>query len=75
MSQQQQHTENDKQKEAQLKHDKKLSEFLGLLETNEPLVGLISPLVVRFIDILQIPDQVTDHYLNKAGFECNDPRL
>ncbi|TIC18285.1 hypothetical protein E3Q15_00147 [Wallemia mellicola] len=58
MSQQQQHTENDKQKEAQLKHDKKLSEFLGLLETNEPLV-----------------DQVTDHYLNKAGFECNDPRL
>lgn len=46
MSQQQQHTENDKQKEAQLKHDKKLSEFLGLLETNEPLVGLVSRLVV-----------------------------
>ncbi|EOR01513.1 Transcription initiation factor TFIID subunit 10 [Wallemia ichthyophaga EXF-994] len=49
----------NKKTEAQTAHDKKMTEFMNLLGANEPL----------------IPDQVVDHYLNKAGFECNDERL
>ena len=54
-----QETKETKKTEAQAKHDTRLTDFLKLLEANEPL----------------IPDQVVDHYLNKAGFECNDERL
>lgn len=41
------------------KKDKKLGELLLMLDDYKPL----------------IPDEVTDHYLQKSGFECDDVRL
>ncbi|THH33386.1 hypothetical protein EUX98_g854 [Antrodiella citrinella] len=39
--------------------DKTLAEFLLMLDDYEPL----------------IPNEVTDYYLQRVGFECDDPRL
>ncbi|TFY78813.1 hypothetical protein EWM64_g5199 [Hericium alpestre] len=39
--------------------DRTLAEFLLMLDNYEPL----------------IPDEVTDYYLQRVGFDCQDPRL
>ncbi|KZV66135.1 transcription initiation factor IID, TAF10 subunit, partial [Peniophora sp. CONT] len=39
--------------------DKSLAEFMLMLDDYEPL----------------IPDEVTDYYLQRVGFDCQDPRL
>ncbi|KAI0033650.1 transcription initiation factor TFIID 23-30kDa subunit-domain-containing protein [Vararia minispora EC-137] len=44
---------------AETRKDKSLAEFLLMLDDYEPL----------------IPDEVTDYYLQRVGFDCQDPRL
>lgn len=48
-----------RREEEDSRKDRTLAEFLGLLDGYTPL----------------IPDQVTDYYLEKVGFECEDVRL
>jgi transcription initiation factor TFIID subunit 10 len=48
-----------RREEEEKRKDRTLAEFLGMLDGYRPL----------------IPDEVTDHYLEKVGFECEDPRL
>ncbi|CEH16141.1 transcription initiation factor subunit taf10 [Ceraceosorus bombacis] len=45
--------------EEERRKDRTLGEFLGMLDGYDPL----------------IPDEVTEHYLSKVGFECDDQRL
>ncbi|KAI0320875.1 transcription initiation factor IID, TAF10 subunit [Amylostereum chailletii] len=44
---------------ADARKDRTLAEFMLMLDEYEPL----------------IPDEVTDYYLQRVGFECQDPRL
>ncbi|KIS70360.1 uncharacterized protein UMAG_01529 [Mycosarcoma maydis] len=48
-----------RREEEEARKDRTLAEFMQLLDGYTPL----------------IPDQVTDFYLEKVGFECHDPRL
>lgn len=48
-----------RREEEEKRKDRTLAEFLSMLDGYRPL----------------IPDEVTDHYLEKVGFECEDVRL
>lgn len=48
-----------RREEEEKRKDRTLAEFLAMLDGYKPL----------------IPDEVTDHYLEKVGFECEDVRL
>lgn len=48
-----------RREEEEKRKDRTLAEFLSMLDEYRPL----------------IPDEVTDHYLEKVGFECEDLRL
>jgi len=48
-----------RREEEEKRKDRTLAEFLSMLDGYRPL----------------IPDEVTDHYLEKVGFECEDLRL
>jgi len=50
---------NKKSDELQAKKDRSLAEFLLMLDEFKPL----------------IPSEVTDYYLQRAGFDCEDERL
>lgn len=70
--------------------DRTLAEFLLMLDDYEPLVCLSGSsclrhqhihteglLITSHIDTwpVQIPNEVTDYYLQRVGFECEDVRL
>lgn len=48
-----------RREEEEQRKDRTLAEFLQMLDGYHPL----------------IPDEVTEHYLEKVGFECEDVRL
>lgn len=58
---------------------KSLAEFLIQLEDYTPTVciRIVYSITVQpmFFDVSQIPDAVTTHYLNTAGFETSDKRI
>ncbi|EPQ26536.1 uncharacterized protein PFL1_05858 [Pseudozyma flocculosa PF-1] len=56
---QQQQHTMTRREEEEARKDRTLAEFLRMLDGYTPL----------------IPDEVTDHYLEKVGFECHDVRL
>lgn len=70
--------------EEERRKDRTLGEFLGMLDGYDPLVStgfnscLAEGAILTFFwaaCLPQIPDEVTEHYLSKVGFECDDQRL
>lgn len=57
--------------------DRTLAEFLLMLDEYDPLVRRIRYRRCLPFDspVLQIPNEVTDYYLQRVGFECEDVRL
>ena len=57
--------------------DKSLAEFMLMLDDYEPLVSHYLPgwIINECSKCIQIPDEVTDYYLQRVGFDCQDPRL
>lgn len=72
---------NKKSDELQAKKDRSLAEFLLMLDDFKPLVGDtfcafgIDQCSLSIISITQIPGEVTDYYLQRNGFDCEDERL
>ena len=71
-----------RREEEEARKDRTLAEFLRLLDNYTPLVHppVLPPPLHRThcltdTNTTQIPDQVTDFYLEKVGFECHDLRL
>lgn len=70
-----------RREEEEKRKDRTLGEFLGMLDGYDPLVSgphrppttLLSALTPTFAR--QIPDEVTEYYLAKVGFECDDQRV
>lgn len=48
-----------------------------MLDSYEPLVRVQCSFIFQIIhrSSEQIPNEVTDHYLQRVGFECEDVRL
>jgi hypothetical protein len=64
---------------AETRKDRSLVDFLLMLDDYEPLVCLFvrclrSP-VSNSLVVLKIPDEVTEYYLQRVGFDCQDARL
>jgi transcription initiation factor TFIID subunit 10 len=66
------------------RRDRSLAEFLVMLDGYKPLVGWTAKpsilaydlaVEIKLIPGLQIPEEVTEYYLQRAGFDCSDPRL
>ena len=58
--------------------DRTLADFMLMLDDHEPLVRdySLSPVLERTNETgIQIPNEVTDYYLQRVGFECEDVRL
>lgn len=80
-----------RQSAEEARQDKTLAEFLLMLDDYEPLVRAYCKQVAECTHALtcclcvshrnanfpppQIPNEVTDYYLQRVGFECEDPRL
>lgn len=65
---------NAKREEDMARRDRTLAEFLVMLDGYKPLVGSnLPPLLV--LAYSQIPEEVTEYYLQRSGFDCSDPRL
>jgi hypothetical protein len=62
-----------------VRKDATLAEFMLMLDDYEPLVYYLSASCCCHIcaddPITQIPNEVTDYYLQRVGFECEDVRL
>ncbi|KAI8996575.1 transcription initiation factor IID TAF10 subunit [Trametes punicea] len=78
----QQSRPNTAQTAEQARKDKTLAEFLLMLDEYEPLVRVATSQVARegamqqsLITVVQIPNEVTEYYLQRVGFECDDVRL
>jgi hypothetical protein len=59
--------------------DRSLVDFLLMLDDYEPLVRVFRTPLKNALPIAQwhvkIPDEVTDYYLQRVGFDCQDARL
>lgn len=77
-----------KREEEEAKKDRSLAELLGMLDGYRPVVStpdmtkqgqpcrLESKADCRELSFsAQIPEGVTDYYLQRSGFESHDPRL
>ena len=63
---------------AETRKDRSLVDFLLMLDDYEPLVCVFnSPRSHAFNSPcdLKIPDEVTEYYLQRVGFDCQDARL
>jgi transcription initiation factor TFIID subunit 10 len=61
-----------KREEDMARRDRTLAEFLVMLDGYKPLVCFSS---WRGSANSQIPEEVTEYYLQRSGFDCSDPRL
>lgn len=71
--------------EEQARKDRTLAEFMLMLDEYEPMVcywnlerseePMLDCFCLFFVNHLQIPNEVTDFYLQRVGFECEDVRL
>lgn len=57
------------------RRDRTLAEFLVMLDGYKPLVGPIDCCHGSWLINKQIPEEVTEYYLQRSGFDCSDPRL
>jgi transcription initiation factor TFIID subunit 10 len=57
------------------RRDRTLAEFLVLLDGYKPLVRLLLAKSWSVVADFQIPEEVTEYYLQRSGFDCSDPRL
>lgn len=71
-----------KKEQKQEQRDLELSQLLEQMDEYNPIASLslappLSPsLVANFpVPVLQIPDEVTDYYLQRSGFDTNDVRV
>lgn len=64
-----------RQAEEEARKDRTLAEFLLMLDDYEPLVCLFHMPVSYVLMEPQIPNEVTDYFLQRVGFECDDARL
>ena len=63
---------------AETRKDRSLVDFLLMLDDYEPLVRVVE--LVSGVDSerpcgIKIPDEVTEYYLQRVGFDCQDARL
>lgn len=56
------------------RRDRSLAEFLVMLDGYKPLVRGPRARWLHHADV-QIPEEVTEYYLQRSGFDCSDPRL
>lgn len=56
------------------RRDRSLAEFLVMLDGYKPLVRELQRRPYRVL-MSQIPEEVTEYYLQRSGFDCSDPRL
>ena len=68
-----------RQEQHQATENRTLAEFMLMLDDYEPLARLdfsaYSLFLLTSSIILQIPNEVTDYYLQRVGVECQDIRL
>ena len=71
------HQPQTRQAAEEARKDRTLAEFLLMLDEYEPLVHRFSSSRRPNLDspISQIPNEVTDYYLQRVGFDCEDVRL
>lgn len=63
---------------AETRKDRSLVDFLLMLDDYEPLVCVFNSLRSHALNSpcdLKIPDEVTEYYLQRVGFDCQDARL
>jgi len=63
---------------ADTRKDRSLVDFLLMLDDYEPLVCVFNNLRSHALNSpcdVKIPDEVTEYYLQRVGFDCQDARL
>jgi transcription initiation factor TFIID subunit 10 len=63
-----------RREEEAARKDRSLAEFLLMLDGYKPMVSCRIGQVDQ-AHWNQIPEEVTEYYLQRAGFDCSDPRL